>query len=418
MRGDKVGIMSIALAVAAGMGGEMHIPVPGLGFMAMYDLAAYAVAIPILLLKWNTMGKYMRRSLAWSFAWTAAAVLANMFNFIEMRYFFKCIALASSSWALMAAAYMLLKDKPKLYMWYLVGVGLGSWISVYYFRNGSLEGFAAGNGAMGSAGSSTENLIEKQIYPGIARGLFLGCVLPLFLVFKKMPVILVVPGAMYAGFYLLLHGGSRSNFGMFCAAAVFGFAVAYCKKGLRSLAKNPFQMVLLGSIGCAILFCTYKYMAKSGTLGEGEQVKLENEFGKEGTGVINGRAGFHNAIKGAGESLGLGVGGHLHCHSVIANALASEGIVGFLFWIYFYTQVLWFVCKRLPYSDKYSAFILLMVLTAAWDVFGSPFGTRHKFFVLMALIALCRDNPYYGVGTLFDPQVLGNRLRYGIPGRF
>ena len=30
------------------------------------------------------------------------------------------------------------------------------------------------------------------------------------------------------------------------------------------------------------------------------------------------------------------------------------------------------------------------------------FGTRHKFFMLMTFIALCRDNPYYGVGTIFE----------------
>ena len=79
-----------------------------------------------------------------------------------------------------------------------------------------------------------------------------------------------------------------------------------------------------------------------------------------------------------------------------------NGDTPFLFWGYFYCQCLWFVCKRFPYSGSRSIFVMLMVLIACWDVFGSPFGTRHKFFVLMSFIALCRDDEFYGYGDLFN----------------
>ena len=88
----------------------------------------------------------------------------------------------------------------------------------------------------------------------------------------------------------------------------------------------------------------------------------------------------------------------------------------FLFWVYFYYVVFWWCVHRMPCSGKYSAFIVLMILVASWAVFGSPFGTRHKFFVLMAFISLCRDDPLYGVGSIFDPDMINlnnRRLVYG-----
>lgn len=400
MRKGKSSFFVACACIAAGMGGELHIYIPALGTIAMLDLVSYCVALPIICANWGRMGKYMRRSLCWAFAWMGAAMLANLLNFVNFRYWAKCVTIASSSWAIMAAAYLLLKNYPRGYLWYLVGTGIGGWISLYYFRNGSLEGFAT-QGEVG-AYAGLDNLMEKQIYPNIARGILYGSVLPLFLWCAKFPVFGVLVATMVGGFWLLFHGGSRSSFGIFCAAAGAGFMVSYGAKAFKRMARHPTIMVALAGLALAVLFGGYKMMAKTGTLGEGERAKFESEFGVEGRGAIEGRAGLGHAVTDAVESWWIGKGWHLRNHSVMTNALACEGVVGFLFWVYFYLQVLWWVSKRMPYSGNNVTFIALMILSACWDVFGSPFGTRHKFFMLMTFIALCRDNPYYGVGTIFE----------------
>lgn len=330
-------------------------------------------------------------------------MLANFFNFVDSKYWLKCVTLASSSWSIMAVSYVLLKDYPKGYMWYLVGAGIGGWIALYYFRNGALESYATRgeNGAF----SGLDNLMDKQIYPSVAKGILFGCVLPLFIWWRKMPIFFVIVAMMIGGFWLLFHGGSRSSFGMFCAAAGAGFVVAYGARMFRRIAKRPTIMLILVCIAIGALFGVYKIMARSGTMGDSERDKYEAEFGEGSRGAIEGRAGFSAAWECAIQSWGLGLGWHLRNHSVMANALSCEGFIGFLFWVYFYLQILWWCSKRMPYSGKNTTFIVLMILAAAWDVFGSPFGTRHKFFVLMTFMALCRDSKYYGVGTLFDERL-------------
>lgn len=407
-RRNKASFSIVVIAILAGMGGELHLPLPGLGYVAMLDLVSYGIAIPVILANWGRMGKNMRRSLLWAFAWTAAAMLANLFNFYEMRYWAKCVAVTSSSWAIMAAGYVLLRNYPAGYLWYLVGTGIGGWVALRYFRNGSLEAFATG-GEMGGF-SGLDNLFEKQIYPSIARGVILGIVLPFFIWWKKLPIFFVIGVTMYWGFWLLFNGGSRSSFGVFSAAAGAGFVVAYGAHIMRKMARNPFVMATIALVSGAIVFGGYKYMATSGMMGDSEKAKYESEF-VEGDGAMKNRAGIGHAYKAAVQSFGIGLGGHLRCHSVLGNSLACEGVVGFLFWVYFFLQILWWTSKRMPYSGKYVTFIVLMILTAVWDVLGSPFGTRHKFFMLMTFIALCRDNPYYGVGTLFDPRMIGRMPR-------
>lgn len=410
----KSGFWAVFFSFAMGMGGNLHLAIPSLGAVAMLDLVAYAVAIPLLLLNWPCMGKCMRRILVLSFLWTGSAMIANAFNFVELRYWFKCVTLVSSSWAIIVCAYVVLKDCPTGYLWYLVGAGLSGWISLYYFRNGSLESFAT-HGGKEIVGSSTEFLMAKQIYPSIAYGIALGCVLPLFIKIRKLPGLFVVVGVFASGVWLLLHGGSRSNFGIFCSAALLGTFVLYGKRLFGIMVKNRFVLVIVGLMGVGLLFLGYKFMALNGVMEEGEAEKFEGEFGEGGAGAINGRAGFKYAISDAFGSCLIGRGWHLRRHSVISNSLSCEGLAGFIFWLYFYWQVLWFVSKRIQYAGKYASFIALYFISASWAVFGSPFGTRHKFFVFMTFVAICRDYPYYGVGAIFSERLLSHlsrRLRW------
>lgn len=393
------------LACAIGIGGELHVYTSSFGTIAMLDLVSYFAAPIILITQWKNMGKHTRIALVFCFLWSFAAAVSNFVYGNNVKYWFKCVALASSSWSIFAVAYILCRRCSRAYLWYLVGAGIGGWIGLYYFRNGAIEVYAT-HGDIGGMGYGTEFLMEKQIYPSVAKGILLGVILPFFVLWKKMPAFFVFIGMLYTGFWLLFNGGSRSGFGCWTVAATAGILVLYCRRVIAKMIRNPVLMVVIAAIGIFATFTGYRYLASSGQMGDVEADKYEAEFGKGGRGAIMGRASFGYAIECAKESYGIGLGGHLRCHSVMANALACEGLVGFLFWTYFYLQVLWWCMHRMPYAHKFSAFIMLMFLIACWAVFGSPFGTRHKFFVALAFISLCRDNVQYGINEIFDFDML------------
>ena len=160
-------------------------------------------------------------------------------------------------------------------------------------------------------------------------------------------------------------------------------------------------MVVVGTV-----FGAYKYMAKSGRLGSGELNKYEQQFEEEDmthSGVFA-RAGFEGAVRQF-CTRPWGNGPYYGKHSVFTSAMAREGILGIAFWVFFFVQVFWFLGHRLVPSGRYSAFLALMIGNASWACIGSPFGFRHTYFLLMAFIALCRDNRLYGAGTVFELRV-------------
>lgn len=387
------------VAFMAGMTGQLYQYLPGLGTMAMLDIVSYPLSIILVMINWRRMGKYMRRAVWWGVAWTIAAMVANSFCFIEFRFWAKCVAIAASSWVLMVVAFVVLRIDSRMYLWYLVGTGIGGWISLYHFSNGTYVAFMMQSGA----DSIVEGLQEKQIYPYVARGILYGIVFPFFIWIRKLPVLFSVIMCFVAGFYLLMHGGARSEFGMFVLAGLAGFLLNYQKRSMKMLLKHPTLVLMAAGLAGMALFLTYKTMAQRGALGASETKKYEQQFdsGEESQGGIASRAGIASSWYWISK-YPLGAGGMFRNHSVIFNALSCEGPIGFFFWVYFYSQMLWLVCKRGVLLGRFAPYVLLTIFSECWHVLGSPFGGRHFYFFLLTLSALCRDNPGYGRGTLFE----------------
>ena len=247
-------------------------------------------------------------------------------------------------------------------------------------------------------------MIEKQIYPIYARAIIFCIFLPFCLLVSKRISIFVILFIVAAGVFLLYRGGSRSSFGVFVLAGCMGFFAVYGKQFIRRICKSIFMSSVIFIVGAVCIFGIYSHLAKTGSLGETEVIKYETEEGVKvdtGHGRVSSRAGLLDTWEVFKEKP-WGVGGTNRRHSVISNSWNCEGIVGLLFWVYFFWVVLWFIRKRLFYSGILASFIGLQIFTAVWDVIGSPFNTRNMFFSLMMYIALCRDNHLYGRDTIFE----------------
>lgn len=393
------------VAFMAGMCGQLYLTVPGAGVLPMFDIASYVLAGPMLVFVVSRMGKFSRRTLFWGFAWTGAAVVSNFLSGYPAWYQWKSITIVASSWTLMVTTWCIFKKDPRLFLFYLMGCGLGCAIGVHYFQNGAYLGFMEKNGAKKAA----EGLLDKQIYPNYARCLYFLVFIPIVYYLKKIPGFIVCVVSLSVGVWLLVAGGSRSNFGQYTAAALCGFAVISMPKVARAFFKNLWLSMPIALLCAAVIFTVYAHMAKTGALGEGEAKKYEAEqdFSEEtGENRLTTRGGFSDTWEVFKEKP-WGEGGALHRHSVISNSWNNDGVVGLLFWVYFYWLVIWFFKNKIAYSGRWSSFLALHSIGACWAVAGSPFGARHVFFGVMMFISLCRDDRYYGYGSLFDGDQRG-----------
>lgn len=405
-------------AVALGLSGELYYPIPGLGVMSFIEIFSFGAAVLILITNWAKFGRHMRFALAFAMLWVGSAVISGILSGLPFKVCLKEVAVCSSSWSIMAVSWYVLRKNARLYLVYLVGAGIGGYIGLYYFRQGvflayELKAMEGGHGLM-------DILIEKQIYPIYANAIFYGGILPFVLALKRFPVFLIMGGCLFAGFYLLVNGGSRSMFGFYVLSALTAFGVSYAKGIVKICLRNRFMMCLVGLFFVGMVFMVYATLAKSGGLGESELSKYEDQFQDVETkesGLI-GRGSYVDAIE-IFCSTPWGIGPQFGTHSVLTSAMIKEGLIGLSFWVYYMWQVLWFLSRRMPYSGKYSAFIMLMLTTGVWAALGSPFGARHIFFVSFAFIMLCRDSPSYGAGDLFqfDGKYL-RRLRGASPCRY
>ena len=389
----RLKFMSCLMAFLMGLSGRLFVHVPGAGIIPMLDVISYVIAIPLLCLLWGKMGRNARKTLLWGIAWALAAVVANALTFYDSWYFWKSVMVVSSGWVLMVVSWWVLNKDARLFLTYLMGTGIGAAISVHYFQNGAIMVYA-----------NTTGLIEKQIYPKYALAIVLSGVLPICLLIKKKASMLITTFIIIIGLSLLYNGGSRSGFGIFAFAGGIGFLAVYGKQFIRNVCKSIFLCSVILLLGFSIVFGIYAHLAKTGALGESQTKKYEDEEGVKvdtGHGRMSSRAGLQETWE-VFKKKPWGEGGTNRRHSVISNSWNCEGIVGLLFWVYFFWVVLWFVRKRLFYSGILASFIGLQIFTAVWDAIGSPFSTRSIFFSLMMFIALCRDNPLYGRDTLFE----------------
>lgn len=397
-RQQKLGFYKTCIGFGMGMAGQLYIQMPSMGIMPMLDIFSYTVAPVMVLALWPRMGRYMRRSILWGLAWSMAAIFANLVTYYEFRYALKSVVIVSSSWTIMTVVWWLLKEDARIYLWYMVGAAIGGFISLYHFQPGTVACMA-----MKTGGRAIDSLVEKERYPYYARLLLSGIILPLCILWRKVPSLLAIVGCVASGFYLLFHGGSRSMFGIYAMAGMVGFGVCYMRKTAICLAKHTTLVICLAGILAAVLFGLYAHLAKSGALGERELKKYESEEEvavETGDSRLANRGRFGDTLEVI-KSKPWGEGGTNMRHSVISNSLNCEGFVGFAFWVYFFSCLLWFCKNRVVYSGTYSVFFMSGVIGAIWSVLGSPFGARAGYFTVMAFIALCRDNPMYGAGTVF-----------------
>lgn len=388
----------------AGLGSMLFMPTP-FGRVAIFDLGCY-FAFFLLIGKWSTLSKPQRTIVYISLIWVLSAILSNIMNDVPAQVNFKSSMIVFNVTCMLGCSFILLNRSPKAFTWFIVGNGISGILSFYILPNGALLYYAESAGYAG--GNMANFLLEKQVYPVYADAVVKSILFPL--ASSTQFAMLLINSIILGSGFFLLTAGSRSSFGVFAAASLFGFAYQVSRKVVEKVLRRIFLTLLIILAGGYILIETYAFFAKTGRLGMAEKQKYERQFLESGLGFFGGRSDIlyfgqllvKSPVFGAGaeriDRWGVveevqkkyGITDSLWSpnkkipgHSIIIGSWVQNGVGGGIFWTYVIIIIMQFLRKGIINYPRYLPIILYLYLSFLWAILFSPFGGSRGLFCLL-----------------------------------
>ncbi|MGI6495862.1 MAG: O-antigen ligase family protein [Kiritimatiellia bacterium] len=394
----------LAFAFLCGLGSMLFVPTP-FGRIAMFDLAAFFLGPLLFYINFPKFTRAEHKVLLWALLWLFGAVFSNWWRQEYFDVALKGNAIVFNVWCMLVVGIWLLKEDYRTWMWFVVGNGLSCVISLYYFQNGSLLVFAEKAGFIGHGGLQ-DYLQEKQVYPLYFKAIIYSVLFPL-VALHGLPWIVVIVVLIFSAFFMLIHGGSRSTFGVNLMGSVFFIGYAYFKRLARLFIRNFTILCIAGAIVGAFTFSIYKNLALQGKLGEDEYNKYYAEMVDSESGVLGSRDDIVRAwpflrrhpIVGSGSSYrdrwGYTDDDRLPGHSALVGAWVQNGIFGLLFWCYVLYLIMHFVQKKVMRLQSLAPFAVLKAISMGWAILFSPFGGyRGEVSLMIALCVVAEDEKW------------------------
>ena len=395
----------LIISFLAGLGSNLFVETP-FGRAAMFDLACYVFGPMLFMFYYKTFTKVERRVLIFAVLWLFGTIYSNWWRQEPFEVALKGNAIVFNVWCMIVVGIWLLKKDYRTWLWFIVGNGISGVISLYYFQNGALLAYAERSGFLGTGGMQSF-LVDKQVYPMYLKSVIYSVLFPLVALFG-LPWITVISVIIFAAFFVLINGGSRSSFGSNLLSSFFFIGYAYFKRITKTFIDNFVLLCMAGIIVVSIIFSIYKNLAIQGKLGQEEYDKFYSEMVDSEAGVLGSRDDIMRAwpflsrhpIVGAGSS-SLDRWGYIEDdiklpgHSALVGAWVQNGIFGLVFWGYVLWMIMVFVQKRVMSLQLYAPFTVMKTVSMVWAILFSPFGGyRGEVSFLIALCAVAQDEQW------------------------
>ncbi len=392
----------LVFALLCGLGSSLFVPTP-FGRVAMFDLVSYVLGPILFVMSYRRYSRAERRLLMLAFLWFLGTCYSNWWREEPFEVALKGNAIVFNVFCMLIVGIALIRRSTHSFLWFTVGYGVGSVMSLYVFQNGAYLGFAESAGYSGSGGMQ-EFLVEKQIYPLYAQAALLSILFPLR-AFGLIPWTFVSIGCFVTAFFLLFEGGSRSGFGIYFLTALVVISFAYLKPFVRTVSKNVIFFSLCALIVSVAVFKTYSHLAKKGSLGESEYQKYVVEIEDSDSGALGSRDDLIRAwpflkshpFVGAGSSAidrwGYIVDAddfRIPGHSALVGAWTQNGVLGLIFWVYAIFIILDFIRKKMIWFGDWFPFLAFVMLSMVWNILFSPFGIFRG--IACVVLSLCASS--------------------------
>lgn len=128
-----------------GLGSNLFVETP-FGRVAMFDLACYFVAPVLYVLNYKKFTSAERRLLLLCVLWLLGAIWSNWWRQEPFDVALKGNAIVFNVWCMLIVGIALIRRSVHSFLWFSVGYGLGSVVSLYVFQNGAYLWFAEAAG--------------------------------------------------------------------------------------------------------------------------------------------------------------------------------------------------------------------------------------------------------------------------------
>lgn len=425
------------VAFFAGLISTLFVPTP-VGIIAMLDMAAYVLAIPIFIMNYPRYPKHFRRLLILSVLWVLNAVITDWYRGTPFMIAFKAEMILVDAVCLLVVGGWVVSLAPRAFMWFIAGVAISAVISLYKFQNGAFLSLAITNGYTGKGGAGAY-LIDKQTNPLWANMFVMAGVFALRR-FVKLPWPICLATFPIAGIYLLMHGGSRSGCLNYICGGVLATLYVYWPKMFISLFKRK-VLLFFGVVSAAIFFnATYLLLARNGVLGEAGYRKLEEKASGQSSFlddrndiVIDWPFLWRSPIIGAGSQPIDRWGyiarndwiNHLNpdgtlierdcfaTHSCIVGAWVMNGLFGLLFWVYVLWLITEFLNEKTFVMGSDGPFYIRALMSIVWAILFSPFGWFRAHAVFFAAFVAYAMDPRFRAWLFAEGLSAKEKKKYG-----
>lgn len=424
------------VAFFAGLISTLFIPTP-VGIIAMLDMAAYFLAIPIFIMNYSRYPKHFRRLLTLAVLWVVNAVITDCYRGTPFMIAFKAEMILVDAVCLLVVGGWVISLAPRAFMWFIAGVAISAVISLYKFQNGAFLSLAIVNGYTGKGGAGAY-LIEKQTNPLWANMFIMAGVFALRR-FAKLPWPICLASFPAAGIYLLMHGGSRSG----CLNSICGGIVAtlyvYWPKLFVTIFKRKVLLFVSVIIAAFVFNATYLMLARNGVLGETGYRKIEEKASGQSSFlddrndiIIDWPFLWRSPIMGAGaEKIDrwgyIGRNDWINLqnkdgtwierdrfadHSCIVGAWVVNGLFGLLFWAYVLWLMAEFLNEKTFVMGSDGPFYLRALMSIVWAILFSPFGWFRAHAMFFAAFVAYAQDPAFRYWLFSEGQTPKEKAKY------
>jgi len=344
--------------------------------------------------------------------WLASALASDLVAGTPTGDMLKGLARVGILVLCVVSLYRLFRGRPGLYRWFLPGIALSAYVSIYYGQAGYSQADAAGYGEL----SWDRHFIYPFFYAWLALAAFL---------WPRRPVLtsLLLFGA--GAFSVAM--GSRNIGGIMAVGGILSlFLRRYSAGAVRRETSfaNAAVVLLVFLVACAGVTALYSKAATLGWLGEKARYKYEMQASGRFGLVLGARPDVMGGLLAVKESPLLGYGswakdkqgffleaihilgldrwgytnpeygltGRIPSHSYLLEAWTEHGLLAIGFWLFSLLLIIRVFSDGLSRAGELLPVLSIQFLVLLWNIFFSPTGSRVATGAVLALLLLCTDD--------------------------